>query len=187
MNFVSLVWRHCWSYPSEAVYQSFDKSGDQQATVSRICSGWRCSTYVYSAKVLRTVVNSEEDRPLDKLCEEGERLSTTCSCCLAGEFEGPGRRTTNRLGPQEVKLLTFSHFGHVARGLVRSCLFNQLPLGPGSGGQLSPKDFKRVIRDLGEDVETVDFGSFMKMRLGTDCDTFMPHSVTNTVRGAEGL
>lgn len=30
-------------------------------------------------------------------------------------------------------------------------------------GQLSPKDFKRVIRDLGEDVETVDFGSFMKM------------------------
>ena len=30
-------------------------------------------------------------------------------------------------------------------------------------GQLSSKDLKRVLRDLGEELETVDFASFMKM------------------------
>ena len=34
---------------------------------------------------------------------------------------------------------------------------------PNFQGQLSSKDLKRVLRDLGEELETVDFASFMKM------------------------
>lgn len=30
-------------------------------------------------------------------------------------------------------------------------------------GQLTSKDLKRVLRDLGEELDTVDFASFMKM------------------------
>ena len=33
-------------------------------------------------------------------------------------------------------------------------------------GQLSAKDYKRVIRDLGEELEMIDFTSFMKMPRG---------------------
>ena len=37
------------------------------------------------------------------------------------------------------------------------------PRPPNFQGQLTSKDLKRVLRDLGEELDTVDFASFMKM------------------------